>query len=51
MAASLQTLASSQEAYKNSFKSKSDVMVLDPNTDFFKYMRDANGSKNSGTKK
>ena len=29
----------STEAYKNSFKSKSDVMVLDPNTDFFKYMR------------
>ncbi|MDO9050037.1 MAG: protease modulator HflC [Methylotenera sp.] len=29
----------STEAYKNSFKSKSDVMVLDPNSDFFKYMR------------
>jgi membrane protease subunit HflC len=29
----------SQEAYKNSFKSKSDVMVLDPNSDFFKYMK------------
>jgi len=29
----------SQEAYKNSFKNKSDVMVLDPNSDFFKYMR------------
>jgi membrane protease subunit HflC len=29
----------SQEAYKNSFKSKSDVMVLDPGSDFFKYMR------------
>lgn len=27
------------EAYKNSFKSKSDVMVLDQNSDFFKYMR------------
>jgi modulator of FtsH protease HflC len=35
----------SQEAYKNSFKSKSDVMVLDPNSDFFKYMRGANGGK------
>jgi len=31
----------SQEAYKNSFKSKSDVMVLDPSSDFFKYMRGA----------
>lgn len=29
----------SQEAYKNSFKNKSDVMVLDPSSDFFKYMR------------
>lgn len=29
----------STEAYKNSFKTKSDVMVLDPNADFFKYMR------------
>ena len=35
----------SQEAYKNSFKSKSDVMVLDPKSDFFKYMRSAGGSK------
>jgi len=29
----------STEAYKSSFKSKSDVMVLDPSSDFFKYMR------------
>ncbi|MGQ0442587.1 MAG: protease modulator HflC [Methylophilaceae bacterium] len=35
----------STEAYKNSFKSKSDVMVLDPSSDFFKYMRDADGNK------
>jgi modulator of FtsH protease HflC len=34
----------STEAYKNSFKSKSDVMVLDQNSDFFKYMRSAGGS-------
>ena len=33
----------SQEAYKNSFKSKSDVMVLDPSSDFFKYMRGSGG--------
>ncbi len=33
----------SQEAYKNSFKNKSDVMVLDPSSDFFKYMRGAGG--------
>lgn len=31
----------SQEAYKNSFKSKSDVIVLDQSSDFFKYMRSA----------
>lgn len=35
----------SQEAYKQSFKSKSDVMVLDQSSDFFKYMR------SSGVKK
>jgi modulator of FtsH protease HflC len=35
----------SQEAYKNSFKSKSDVMVLDPSSDFFKYMRGSGGKK------
>lgn len=29
----------STEAYKSSFKSKNDVMVLDPSSDFFKYMR------------
>lgn len=34
----------STEAYKNSFKNKSDVMVLDPSSDFFKYMR-ADGGK------
>jgi membrane protease subunit HflC len=34
----------SLEAYKQSFKNKSDVMVLDPSSDFFKYMR-SNGSK------
>ena len=37
----------SLDAYKNSFKSKSDVMVLDPSSDFFKYMR----SSNAGNKK
>ena len=27
------------EAYKQSFKNKSDVLVLEPNSDFFKYLR------------
>ena len=31
----------SQEAYKNSFNSKSDVIVVDQSSDFFKYMRSA----------
>jgi modulator of FtsH protease HflC len=35
----------SLEAYRNSFRSKSDVMVLEPNSEFFKYMRDAGGHK------
>ncbi|MES2182674.1 MAG: protease modulator HflC [Pseudomonadota bacterium] len=39
----------STEAYKNSFKSKSDLMVLDPTSDFFKYMRSP--AKNSSAKK
>jgi membrane protease subunit HflC len=33
----------SMEAYKKSFKDKSDIMILDPSSEFFKYMRGANG--------
>ncbi|MHB9118675.1 MAG: protease modulator HflC [Burkholderiales bacterium] len=29
----------SLQAYRESFKNKSDVMVLDPNSDFFKYLK------------
>ena len=29
----------SMQAYRDSFKNKSDVMVLDPSADFFKYMK------------
>jgi membrane protease subunit HflC len=29
----------SLEAYRDSFRSKSDVLVIEPNSDFFKYMR------------
>jgi len=39
----------SMEAYKQSFKGKNDVLVLEPNSDFFKYFRDAAGK--SGGKK
>ena len=38
----------SLEAYKSSFNKKTDVMVLDPNNDFFKAMR---GSGSAGTAK
>lgn len=31
------------EAYKNSFNNKSDVMILDPSSEFFKYLRAADG--------
>ena len=31
----------SLEAYRNSFKSKSDVMVVEPSSDFFKYLKGA----------
>ncbi len=33
----------SLDAYRNSFKNKSDVMVVDPNYDFFKYLKGAGG--------
>jgi len=35
----------SLEAYRNSFKDKSDVLVLQPDSEFFKYMQDASGRK------
>lgn len=31
----------SLEAYRQSFRNKSDVLVVDPSSDFFKYLRDA----------
>jgi membrane protease subunit HflC len=35
----------SMEAYRASFRSKSDVVVLEPNSDFFRYLRDATGKQ------
>ncbi len=37
----------SMQAYKDSFRNKSDVMVLDPSSDFFKYLKNprAGGAK------
>ena len=33
----------SLEAYRSSFKAKTDVMVIDPSSDFFKYMKGTKG--------
>jgi len=33
----------SLEAYRNSFKSKADVLVLQPDSEFFKYLKNASG--------
>ena len=35
----------SLEAYRQSLKSKSDVMVLDPSSDFFKYLKSPTGKR------
>ncbi|AJR06819.1 protease modulator HflC [Photobacterium gaetbulicola] len=36
----------SLKAYENSFNSKNDILVVDPNTDFFKYMKESSGVAN-----
>ena len=35
----------SLRAYEKSFSEKSDILVLDPNSEFFQYMNDAQGAK------
>ena len=35
----------SLEAYKATFKNKSDVMVLDPSADFFQYLKQSGGGR------
>ena len=35
----------SLEAYKQSFRDKNDVMVIDPSSNFFKYLKDSGGSR------
>jgi membrane protease subunit HflC len=40
----------SMEAYKTSFRSKSDMLVLEPNSDFFRYLRDSSGKSAGGRK-
>ncbi|GAA5648539.1 MULTISPECIES: protease modulator HflC [Vibrio] len=34
----------SLKAYEKSFSEKSDILVLDPKSDFFRYMKDSNGA-------
>ncbi len=34
----------SMEAYRNTFRDKRDVLVLEPNSDFFRFMRSAGGA-------
>ena len=31
------------EAYKSSFRTKTDLLLLEPNSDFFRYLRDSAG--------
>ncbi len=35
----------SMDAYKQSFKNKSDVLVLQPNSEFFRYLKDPSGGR------
>ena len=35
----------SMDAYRNVFKNKSDVMIIDPNSDFFKYLKSSGRGK------
>lgn len=40
----------SLNAYKETFQNKGDVMLVDPNSDFFRYLKDSEGgSQSSGT--
>jgi modulator of FtsH protease HflC len=40
----------SLEAYRNSFKNKSDVIVVEPNSDFFKYMKSVGHGNDKASK-
>src|SRR5574343_433782 len=38
----------SLEAYRNSFRNKTDILVVEPNTEFFKYMKSAGRESGKG---
>jgi membrane protease subunit HflC len=41
----------SLEAYRASFKSRNDMMVIDPNSEFFKYFKNVGGGSAAGPRK
>ena len=41
----------SMEAYRSSFRGKSDLLLLEPNSDFFRYLKDAGGKQAAPKKK
>ena len=41
----------SLEAYRNSFRNKGDVLVVEPSSEFFKYLRNAGGGGSAPAKK
>jgi membrane protease subunit HflC len=41
----------SMEAYKSSFRGRSDLLVLEPNSDFFRYLRDSAGKAGATPRK
>ena len=41
----------SLEAYRQSFKNKSDLLVIDPSSDFFKYLKSSGGGSSGGSAK
>ncbi len=38
----------SLEAYRSSFRNRSDVLVVDPSSDFFRYMKNSGGARTGG---
>ena len=38
----------SMEAYRSSFRGKGDLMVVDPSSEFFRYLKDPTGGKSGG---
>jgi modulator of FtsH protease HflC len=41
----------SMEAYRNTFRGRNDLMVLEPNSDFMRYFRDSMGKGGSGARR